>query len=79
MSSPDAQTADIAVIGGSGFYSFIDQPVQVSVETPYGAPSAPVPLAPIPVARGDTFDYRITDRASGQSSTVVRASRDTVE
>ncbi|RYP89056.1 S-methyl-5'-thioadenosine phosphorylase [Nocardioides guangzhouensis] len=47
MSSPEAETADIAVIGGSGFYSFIDQPVQVSVDTPYGAPSAPVSVGTV--------------------------------
>jgi len=34
--------ADIAVIGGSGFYSFLDHPEQVAVTTPYGDPSAPV-------------------------------------
>jgi len=33
--------ADVAVIGGSGFYSFLDEPETVEVETPYGAPSAP--------------------------------------
>jgi 5'-methylthioadenosine phosphorylase len=38
VSSP----ADVAVIGGSGFYSFLDAPVPVEVRTPYGEPSAPV-------------------------------------
>ena len=28
--------ADVAVIGGSGFYSFLDDPEEVEVETPYG-------------------------------------------
>jgi 5'-methylthioadenosine phosphorylase len=37
-----ATRADVAVIGGSGFYSFLDDPEQVTVETPYGEPSAPV-------------------------------------
>ncbi|WP_109508970.1 S-methyl-5'-thioadenosine phosphorylase [Nocardioides speluncae] len=40
MSSSDR--ADIAVIGGSGFYAFLDEPERVTVETPYGAPSAPI-------------------------------------
>ena len=31
--------ADIAVIGGSGFYDFLDDAEQVSVQTPYGPPS----------------------------------------
>lgn len=35
-------TAEVAVIGGSGFYSFLDDPEQVAVATPYGEPSAVV-------------------------------------
>ncbi|MEU8822359.1 S-methyl-5'-thioadenosine phosphorylase [Streptomyces sp. NPDC048636] len=31
--------ADIGVIGGSGFYSFLDDVTEITVETPYGAPS----------------------------------------
>lgn len=34
------QRADLGVIGGSGFYSLLDDPESVAVETPYGAPSA---------------------------------------
>ena len=30
------------MIGGSGFYTFLDDPEQVAVPTPYGDPSAPV-------------------------------------
>lgn len=32
----------VAVIGGSGFYEFLDEPTAVAVTTPYGDPSAPV-------------------------------------
>ena len=32
----------MAVIGGSGFYSFLDDAEPVSVSTPYGEPSAPI-------------------------------------
>jgi 5'-methylthioadenosine phosphorylase len=39
--------AEIGVFGGSGFYSLIDEPLEVSVDTPYGAPSAPVTLGSI--------------------------------
>jgi 5'-methylthioadenosine phosphorylase len=39
--------ADIAVIGGSGFYSFLDEPEEVPVETPYGDPSAPVSVGEV--------------------------------
>ena len=34
-------SAEIGVFGGSGFYSFLEDVVQVAVETPYGKPSAP--------------------------------------
>jgi 5'-methylthioadenosine phosphorylase len=39
-----AARADIAVIGGSGFYAFLDDTRQVPVSTPYGAPSAPLTI-----------------------------------
>lgn len=38
-SSPRAPQAEIGVIGGSGFYSFLDDVVETAVETPYGEPS----------------------------------------
>ena len=38
-------TAEIGVFGGSGFYAFLDDVEHVEVETPYGAPSAPVAIA----------------------------------
>lgn len=34
----------IGVIGGSGFYSFLEDAVEVMVETPYGEPSGPLAL-----------------------------------
>ncbi|MFC4055434.1 S-methyl-5'-thioadenosine phosphorylase [Actinomadura syzygii] len=36
--------AEIGVIGGSGFYSFLDDIEEVRVETPYGPPSDPVAI-----------------------------------
>jgi 5'-methylthioadenosine phosphorylase len=39
--------AEVAVIGGSGFYSFLEDPVQVEVGTPYGDPSAPVSVGDV--------------------------------
>jgi 5'-methylthioadenosine phosphorylase len=39
--------AEVAVIGGSGFYSFLDDPEQVEVGTPYGDPSASVSLGEV--------------------------------
>jgi 5'-methylthioadenosine phosphorylase len=35
----NAKRAEIGVIGGSGFYSFLDDVTEVQVNTPYGAPS----------------------------------------
>jgi 5'-methylthioadenosine phosphorylase len=40
-------TADVAVIGGSGFYEFLDHPVATTVETPYGEPSAPISVGEV--------------------------------
>jgi 5'-methylthioadenosine phosphorylase len=40
-------TAEIGVFGGSGFYAFLEDPEEVSVETPYGAPSAPFTVGTI--------------------------------
>ncbi len=34
--------ADIGVIGGSGFYEFLDSAEEVAIETPYGPPSDPL-------------------------------------
>jgi 5'-methylthioadenosine phosphorylase len=39
--------ADVAVIGGTGFYSFLDDPEDVPVSTPYGDPSAPVSVGTV--------------------------------
>jgi 5'-methylthioadenosine phosphorylase len=38
----DHPTAEIGVFGGSGFYELLDNPREFKVDTPYGAPSAPV-------------------------------------
>ena len=35
-------SASVAVIGGSGFYEFLDDATEVRVETPYGAPAAEI-------------------------------------
>lgn len=37
----------VAVIGGSGFYEFIDNAREVDVPTPYGSPSAPVAVGDV--------------------------------
>jgi 5'-methylthioadenosine phosphorylase len=37
----------IAVIGGSGFYEFLDNPTSIEVTTPYGDPSAPVSVGEV--------------------------------
>jgi 5'-methylthioadenosine phosphorylase len=40
-------SAEIGVFGGSGFYSLIDNPREIWVETPYGAPSDKIALGEI--------------------------------
>jgi 5'-methylthioadenosine phosphorylase len=39
--SPAAARAEIGVLGGSGFYSWLEGAVEVPVETPFGPPSDP--------------------------------------
>ncbi|AXT86608.1 5'-methylthioadenosine phosphorylase [Aeromicrobium sp. A1-2] len=43
----DCARPDVAVIGGSGFYTFLEDPHTVEVETPYGAPSAPIAIGTV--------------------------------
>jgi 5'-methylthioadenosine phosphorylase len=42
--SDTAARADIGVIGGSGFYSLLEDAEEVAAPTPYGDPSAPITL-----------------------------------
>ncbi|HEV2370134.1 MAG TPA: S-methyl-5'-thioadenosine phosphorylase [Acidimicrobiales bacterium] len=46
-SSADEPAADLAVIGGSGFYELFDSGRDVETDTPYGPPSAPVRIGHI--------------------------------
>src|SRR5487761_1280170 len=39
--------ASIAVVGGSGFYEFLEDAEQVKVDTPFGAPSAPITVGEV--------------------------------
>jgi 5'-methylthioadenosine phosphorylase len=39
--------ADIGIFGGSGFYEFLDAYEEVSLTTPFGAPSAPLTIGEI--------------------------------
>jgi 5'-methylthioadenosine phosphorylase len=39
--------AAVGIFGGSGFYSFLDDAETVELETPFGAPSAPVTIGEI--------------------------------
>lgn len=47
--------AEIAVIGGSGFYEFLDDPTDVDVDTPYGKPSAPIAVGATPAGGAVAF------------------------
>ena len=42
-----SKTAEIGVVGGSGFYSLLDDVREIKVDTPYGAPSDSVFLAEV--------------------------------
>src|ERR1700744_1016034 len=39
--------ADIGVIGGSGFYQFLDQAEEVKTDTPFGPPSNPITVGEV--------------------------------
>lgn len=39
--------AEVGVFGGSGFYSFLDDVEEVALDTPYGAPSAPLAVGTV--------------------------------
>ena len=41
------ETVRLGVIGGSGFYSFLEDVEQVTIDTPYGTPSAPVSIGTV--------------------------------
>src|SRR6478672_9374847 len=45
--APAHGTPRVAVIGGSGFYEFLDDPTTVTVQTPYGEPSAPIAIGDV--------------------------------
>jgi len=40
-------SAEVGVFGGSGFYAFLDDVVEVNLDTPYGPPSAPLAIGTI--------------------------------
>ena len=44
---PRTVSAEVAVVGGSGFYAFLDNADAISVDTPYGAPSAPIAVGQV--------------------------------
>jgi 5'-methylthioadenosine phosphorylase len=41
------ERAEVGVLGGSGFYSFLEDVEEVEVETPYGKPSAPFTIGDV--------------------------------
>ena len=45
MTTPATPTAELAVIGGSGFYSFLEPEEEWFPETPWGRPSDPIVVA----------------------------------
>lgn len=45
MNEQTQPRADVGVFGGTGFYSLVEDAETVEIETPWGAPSAPVTIA----------------------------------
>ena len=42
-----APVASIAVVGGSGFYEFLDGAEEVKIDTPFGPPSDPIAVGEV--------------------------------
>ncbi len=42
-----ADVAAVAVVGGSGFYEFLQDATEIEVDTPYGAPSDPIAVGEV--------------------------------
>lgn len=38
---------EVGIIGGSGFYEYVDDPTELEFETPFGAPSSPVTVGTV--------------------------------
>jgi 5'-methylthioadenosine phosphorylase len=55
LSAETTQPAEIGVIGGSGFYSFLDDLEEVVVDTPYGPPSDPISVGTLGSGRRVAF------------------------
>ena len=47
MAGPAVEPASIGVIGGSGFYEFLDSADEVTIETPFGLPSDPLVIGEV--------------------------------
>src|ERR1017187_7321122 len=47
-----ADVASIAVVGGSGFYEFLEDAEEVKLDTPFGAPSDPITVGEVAGRRG---------------------------
>jgi 5'-methylthioadenosine phosphorylase len=47
MTTAAGACADVGIFGGSGFYRFLDDAVEIDVTTPWGTPSAPVTVAAV--------------------------------
>jgi 5'-methylthioadenosine phosphorylase len=43
---------DIGIIGGTGFYEFLESPQTLDVDTPFGKPSAPISIGSVPLKNG---------------------------
>ena len=69
-----SSAAEIAIIGGSGFYEFLTDPETHEVSTPYGDPSAPIAVGGLraEVAPGDVVvPDQLVDRTWGRAQSYV--------
>ncbi|MCY7394978.1 MAG: S-methyl-5'-thioadenosine phosphorylase [Nocardioides sp.] len=66
-------SAEIAVIGGTGFYAFLDDPEEHPIDTPYGAPSAPVAIGTVAGRRVAFVPRHGADHEHGPSTLPYQA------
>jgi 5'-methylthioadenosine phosphorylase len=68
-----ATQADVGVFGGSGFYEFVGDVTTIDVDTPYGAPAAPISIATVDGARVAFLPRHGSDHRFGPASIPYRA------
>jgi 5'-methylthioadenosine phosphorylase len=68
-----APRAEVGVFGGSGFYAFLDDVTTIELDTPYGAPAAPVTIGTVEGVRVAFLPRHGVDHRFGPAAIPYRA------